>query len=401
MSRWWVGLSAMILLLICQLFAASASAPVLSATTSDGGSHTLIYHDHVTLISGSPDANTSQIWTGSWYNWNLVVGYHPNREYQVMRGLLKFDLDHHTVPPIPEYAVVTQALLRIRPYEAHSSPGKMTLSISSVTEPWDETTATWANMSDACGDEYASVEIGGGFYHVVDITNLAQSWVDGSLPNGMILRGNETPDYTHYKNFYAGWYVINRHPELYIEWIVPTFTPTPTPTSTHTPTVTPTPTPSTGWIRGIVWEDENQDGLRESGEPGLAGAEVTLTQLPGFALIGTITTEADGAFEFGDVAHGTYFLEETDPPGYASSTANRLGLTLSSSQEMWVEFGDYRLPTQTPTTTPTPTDTATHTPTPTVTPTATPTLTKTPTATPTGTPTPTPLALYLPLLVRP
>ena len=131
----------------------------------------------------------------------------------------------------------------------------MTISVHGVVKPWDEGTATWRSMADAYEDEYASVDVFGGFYHIVDITGLAQSWIDETLPNGMMIRGNETPDYTHYKNFYAGWYVEGLNPELYIEWIAPTATPT------------ATPTPATGWIRGIVWDDRDHVAYAKWGNP--------------------------------------------------------------------------------------------------------------------------------------
>ena len=101
----------------------SLAQPEGQRTVRPAQSQTLIYHDHVTLISGSPDTNTSGIWTGTRNDWNLVVGYHTRSDYQAMRGLLKFDLAHRAVTPIPKHSVVTQALLRIRPYADQSTPG--------------------------------------------------------------------------------------------------------------------------------------------------------------------------------------------------------------------------------------------------------------------------------------
>jgi len=98
----------------------------------------------------------------------------------------------------------------------------------------------------------------------------------------------------------------------------------------------------------------------------------------------TMTTAPDGTFEFGSVDPGNYMVEQTDLPGYESTTFNLQGVTVFANEERWVEFGDYRLPTPTPTDTPTMTPTPTDTATPTVTPTATPLI----------------LYYYLPLMTR-
>ncbi|MDH7486927.1 MAG: SdrD B-like domain-containing protein [Anaerolineae bacterium] len=173
-----------------------------------------------------------------------------------------------------------------------------------------------------------------------------------------------------------------------------TATPTRTPTATTTPTPSPTPTatPGTGTIRGLVWNDLDQNGQREAGEPPLAGATVRLKD-PSHAVIGLWVTQASGTYEFVNLTPGTYYVSESDPPGYASSTVNEIGVYLSANQVVTVNFGDYALPTATPTATPTVTPTPTATSKPTVTP--------TPTAMPTATPTPLPVHhAFLPLVIR-
>jgi hypothetical protein len=147
----------------------------------------------------------------------------------------------------------------------------------------------------------------------------------------------------------------------------PTPTATPSPTPTETPTATPTPTPTTGWVRGVVWDDQNEDGVRDGGEPGIEGSEVGLLTMS-MSVVMTRATTSDGAFDFGAVEPGNYMVQQTNLPGYGSSTFDLLGVSVFANVEQWVEFGDYRLPTPTPTDTPTPT----ATPTPTITPTATP-----------------------------
>ncbi|MBC7260831.1 MAG: hypothetical protein H5T63_02360 [Chloroflexi bacterium] len=217
----------------------------------------------------------------------------------------------------------------------------------------------------------------------------------------------------------------------------PTVTPTPTVTSTPTltPTATPTATPSTGTIAGIVWADLNGNGVREEGEPPLAGALITLYNFY-HTEIANHRTREDGLFRFPNLepSNGTlyYTITEENPPGYRSTTADTLSVYVAVNFTTTVEFGDQPLPTATltasptatntstptasptgtstgtPTATDTPTGTFTPTPMPTMTPTASPTGTNTPTSTltvtPTATPTPTiayTRRIYLPALSKP
>ena len=75
---------------------------------------------------------------------------------------------------------------------------------------------------------------------------------------------------------------------------------------------------------------------------------------------------------------GTYYVQETDPPGYASSGPNWFGVDLLSLHSFTVAFAD-QLVTSTATSTPTSTSTLTPMPSSTPTFTLTPTLTPTPT----------------------
>ena len=166
--------------------------------------------------------------------------------------------------------------------------------------------------------------------------------------------------------------------------VTPTFTPTPTWTFTPTPTVTPTPASPYGRIYGTVWEDVNQDGVRDAWEPTLAGAKVYLYK-GGNTLIAMRVTSSDGYYEFSALDPDTYRLVEEDPQGYTSSTPNQIdNIIIQAGAAVRLDFGDYPIPTPTPT--PTHTPTPTNTPTPTVTPTPSPS--PTPSVTPTPTPTP-------------
>ncbi len=71
----------------------------------------------------------------------------------------------------------------------------------------------------------------------------------------------------------------------------------------------------------FVWVDTNQNGLQDSGEPGLAGVTVTLKNAAG-TVIGTTTTSATGAYSFTNLPIGSYTVTFTTPAGYAASPSN-------------------------------------------------------------------------------
>ncbi len=79
-----------------------------------------------------------------------------------------------------------------------------------------------------------------------------------------------------------------------------------------------------------VWYDQNQNGLQDPGEPGLAGVDVTLyaspdctpgTEYTNPLVPSTITTDASGNYTFYPLPHGVYCLQFTNVPltGYQVS----------------------------------------------------------------------------------
>jgi hypothetical protein len=71
-------------------------------------------------------------------------------------------------------------------------------------------------------------------------------------------------------------------------------------------------------ITGKVFNDLNGDGQVSGGEPGLAGATLTLVSSTGVAF-GTQTTNGSGEFIFVNLPAGEFVLTETDPAGFAST----------------------------------------------------------------------------------
>jgi len=83
-------------------------------------------------------------------------------------------------------------------------------------------------------------------------------------------------------------------------------------------------------LAGTVFEDLDLDNVRESGEPGVGGVELSLLRLDGSTYVATgmtTTTGAAGNYRFDDLLPGTYRVVETQPAGLFSigSTAGTVG----------------------------------------------------------------------------
>ncbi|WP_131814186.1 SdrD B-like domain-containing protein, partial [Streptococcus bovimastitidis] len=73
-------------------------------------------------------------------------------------------------------------------------------------------------------------------------------------------------------------------------------------------------------IGDTVWEDTNKDGVQDSGEPGIPGVTVTLTNPDGSTK--TTTTDENGYYEFTDLPDGDYTVTFETPDGYTPTTPN-------------------------------------------------------------------------------
>lgn len=120
----------------------------------------------------------------------------------------------------------------------------------------------------------------------------------------------------------------------------PTSTPTHTPTATptHTPTATPTATPTTATIMGMAFADANGNHYPDAGEPGLAGAVISL--LAGGNTITTATSTANGSFAFSDLAPGIYTLRGLEAPaGHGPSTGlTTIGVEANTSAMIYMPY---------------------------------------------------------------
>ncbi|MEO8083195.1 MAG: SdrD B-like domain-containing protein [Ardenticatenales bacterium] len=96
-------------------------------------------------------------------------------------------------------------------------------------------------------------------------------------------------------------------------------------------------TPTGGIVRGVVWEDLNENMVRDPGEGPLVGVIVRLSNGA------TAVTDSNGEFVFTDVPPGSYTIVETDPNGYISTTSNIFAIVVTVGSDQTLEFGDVAL----------------------------------------------------------
>ena len=74
-------------------------------------------------------------------------------------------------------------------------------------------------------------------------------------------------------------------------------------------------------IDGTVYRDNNNNGVQNAGETGIAGATVQLYRTSNNALVGTTTTDANGAYQFANLDPVSYYILEPQPTGFLDGTA--------------------------------------------------------------------------------
>ena len=112
-------------------------------------------------------------------------------------------------------------------------------------------------------------------------------------------------------------------------------TPTPSPTATVTPTLEkPSHT-----ISGIVYRDDNGNGQRDGGEPGVSGAQVSVRTLSCARTASqTTTTPSSGQFSFGGLSSGDHCVTlDSWPSGYFPTTPTEQSMNLTGDAN--VSFG--------------------------------------------------------------
>jgi len=99
-------------------------------------------------------------------------------------------------------------------------------------------------------------------------------------------------------------------------------------------------------VSGRVFDDLDGNGIQGPsdidgipGERGISGVTIGLWDTAG-GVVDTTTTADDGSYVFTGVAAGSYFVVETDPPGYASTTPNVVRISVPTGGSATVSFGD-------------------------------------------------------------
>ncbi len=97
-------------------------------------------------------------------------------------------------------------------------------------------------------------------------------------------------------------------------------------------------------ITGLKFSDTNGDGVRQAGEPGLAGVTIELWE--GTLKVGQTTSGVDGTFVFDSLDFTTYTVKELGAAGYIATTPASQSVTLTTqAPHGYVEFGNTRLAT--------------------------------------------------------
>lgn len=96
-----------------------------------------------------------------------------------------------------------------------------------------------------------------------------------------------------------------------------------------------------GGIGGVVFNDINGNKMQDPGENGIPNAAVELLDSSGGIMTET-STDGTGAYLFVSIPAGDYRVQETDPPGYVSTSPNLADVTLPPGGSASANFGDLR-----------------------------------------------------------
>jgi LPXTG-motif cell wall-anchored protein len=95
-----------------------------------------------------------------------------------------------------------------------------------------------------------------------------------------------------------------------------------------------------GAVAGVVFIDQNRNGLMDAGELPIGGVVLSLFDRNG-NLVATVTSSADGSYLFPSVPVGDgYVLRQEQPNGFTSTTADSLTLTVVPNQIAQSLFGE-------------------------------------------------------------
>ncbi len=102
-----------------------------------------------------------------------------------------------------------------------------------------------------------------------------------------------------------------------------------------------------GSISGMKFEDQNINGAKDGGEPGVPDVDIYIdANSNGAKDAGEagVKTGSDGTYSFSNLLAGNYKIREVAPSGWAQSTTNPSDISISTSDTSVnnVDFGNYR-----------------------------------------------------------
>jgi len=94
-------------------------------------------------------------------------------------------------------------------------------------------------------------------------------------------------------------------------------------------------------ICGLVFNDENGDGIKQPSELGISDVLIELYELPSGNFVASTMTGVNGEYCFPYLIPGNYKIKEIDLPGYISTTPNEITLTVNQGDKSYNNnFGD-------------------------------------------------------------
>ena len=90
----------------------------------------------------------------------------------------------------------------------------------------------------------------------------------------------------------------------------------------------PAPAPVLGSISGVVFQDNNNDGIQDAGEVGIAGVQIVLTgtDVSGNPVQRTVLTDANGVYTFANLPEGNFTVTQIQPQGFDDGIDNGAGV---------------------------------------------------------------------------
>ena len=165
-----------------------------------------------------------------------------------------------------------------------------------------------------------------------EVGPIVQAWLDEpDDTDGLILISKSATyrDIGFWDSSFMGDAGRDLHPRLIVHWQpgVPAETATPTPTQT----------PVLGAVHGIIYNDVNENGVRDFGEVGAASARVQL--LIGSTRIAEYVTGSSGEYTFTGLTQGSYTLQVFEPAGYRATTQDPRPIYVMVGQTREEDFG--------------------------------------------------------------